>query len=114
MKHNYTFESIVIRRFQSVQFIMNVDSPFAIRTDTDFIASQRRTITSLHITEYRFGSSTVFPIPMCTKAGIYDGITPKVPNKKPFLAGMYTEIDQETVIGIESLIYTINFCRICL
>ena len=67
MEHNVTLESIAVGRFQSMQFIMYINPPFTIRTDSYLILPQRRAIAAFHITIYRFLRRALLTISMSTQ-----------------------------------------------
>lgn len=41
VKHHVSLEGIIIGCLQSMQLIMNIDSPFTVRPDSDFVSPQR-------------------------------------------------------------------------
>lgn len=79
MQDNSTLESIIICRFQSMQLVMYIDPPLAVRTYPYFILPQRRAVTPFHIAENRFGNRTVLTVSMRTQTGIFDRIPPSYP-----------------------------------
>ncbi len=116
MQHDLPGERIAVGGFQTVQQVIDVDSPFAIAPLTHFIFAQRRAMAVGTVAEYRPFPAPVFApgtgaAAMTYQAGHDKGILTKIPNDQACLTGMNIHIGQQADTGIHAFPGTKRLCQ---